>query len=250
MSITTDRVTSCSIIICAMWSCICGYIVQYTNHPLNGFFCPDGQLQNITGIGQQQCTRLCLLDQSCRVMSYNTKDCMCMLGDTLCDVAVRHPDYLLMVFRSKETVDCIIWKHKSVPLPSRTLYTYSTIYQIALCGKQVGPDFLIGQGRADHYSYFGVRSTGGQNYGWNASVVTVNPVCTMAWIPFVAGSTLPRTALACGYLAVVGPTYCARIITAEDGELTFGYYVEADEVAYYAWGGASRATKMDILIRV
>ena len=235
----------------ALWPGIYGYRTMYITRPKNGFYCRDGHLQIMTDADQQQCTRNCLINQACRVMSYNQKDHLCVLGEFASDVAVRHPEYMLMVFRSDHW-DRIIWKPKSGPFHSRTIYTRHVTYTYteALCGKQAGPDFLIGHGGADYFSYFSERSTGGQHYGMGSFVLTVNPVCTVAWIPFDAGSTILGNALLCGYLAAVGPTYCARMVRAEDKEITFGYYDEVDEMAYYAWGGLARATEMDILIRV
>ena len=89
-------------------------------------------------------------------MSYNQKDRVCVLGEIACDVAAMHPEYMLMVFRFEITVDCIIWKPKSDPFPSRTIYTRHVTYTYteALCDKQVGPDFLIGHCRADYFSFF------------------------------------------------------------------------------------------------
>ena len=250
MFVTTDRLTFCSIIVHAVWCCVVGYTTMYTNRPINGFYCPDGHLPNITDIDQQQCTRHCLIHQACRVMSYNPIDRVCTLGEIPCDVAVSHPNYLLMVFRAAISVDCIIWANKSYPFPSRTVYTIFT-YPEALCGKQVGSDFLIGHGRGDQLSYFGVRNAG-QYYHMESFVLTVNPVCTLAWVPYVAESTLPKNALVCGHLAAAGPTYCARIrqLDAGNTRIIFGYYSEWHKVAYYGFHGTKESVEMDILTRV
>ena len=87
----------------ALWPGIYGYRTMYITQPKNGFYCRDGHLQNITDADQQQCTRNCLINQACRVMSYNQKDHLCVLGEFASDVAVRHPEYMLMVFRSEIT---------------------------------------------------------------------------------------------------------------------------------------------------
>ena len=250
MLITTNPLTFCCIIIHAVWCCDVGYTPVYTNLPLNGFYCPGGHLTNITDINQQQCTRHCLIHQACRVMSYNPTDRVCTLGEIPCDVAVSHPNYMLMVFRERISVDCIIWELKSYPFPRHTVYSIFD-YPEALCGKLVGSDFLIGHGRGDHLSYFGVRNTG-EYYHMESFVLTVNPVCMLAWVPYVAGSTLPENALVCGHLAAAGPTYCARIREIHNGRIriVFGYYSEWYQLAYYAFYGTQDSTEMDILTRV
>ena len=235
----------------SVWCCVVGYTTMYTSRPLNGFYCPGAYHPNITDIDQQQCTRQCLIRQVCRVMSYNPIDRVCTLGEIPCVVAERLQNYMLIVFRAEIIVGCIIWEPKSHPFPSRTVY-YTFIYAEALCGKQVGSDFLIGHGRGDHLCYFGVRNAG-IFYDMTSFVLTVNPICTLAWVPYVAGSTLPKNALVCGHLAAAGPTYCARIrhlLHNGNIRIIFGYYSEWYKVAYYAFQGTKESTEIDILTHV
>ena len=248
--VTKNRLTFCSIIVQTLWCCVVGYTTMYTNRPLNGFYCPGAYHPNITDIDQQQCSRHCVIHQACRVMSYNPIDRVCTLGEIPCNVAVSHPNYMLMVFRVELSVDCIIWEPKSFPFPDRTVYYIST-YPQAVCGKQVGSDFLIGHGRGDHNSYFGVRNAD-QHYHMESFVLTVNPLCTLAWVPYIAGSTLPANALVCGHLTAAGPTYCARIRMLHNGNIIilFGYYSEWYKVAYYAFYRTKESAEMDILTRV
>ena len=236
------------IVIYAMWCCTIACRTMYASSPANGFYCPSGNLRNISDIGQQQCTRYCLTDKACRVMSYNTKYRICLLGETPCVVATSHPDYMLMIFRSNLDIDPIIWKPKSNPLPARTVDTRVTRHE-ALCRTQDGDDLLIGHGEPHAASYTTLEDgSGATHYG--GSVLTVHPAYTLAWVPYVAGSPLPKNAVPCGYLTTEGHTYCAQKWRPDIERMLFGYYRVVKQIAYYAYWGTKETTEMDILIRV
>ena len=247
MSVPSNRFHFCLLLIHVLLHCAVSCTVMYTNRPLNGFYCDNGFLNNITDIAQQQCTRRCLIHQACRVMSYNRKDRVCILGATPCDVAMNHPNYMLMVFRADPTKECVVWKRNSSPLPNRAVETRLTARK-ALGRKQIGSDIFIGHGSPNNYAFFIVNGIGQQHMEW--FVLTVNPTCTMAWVPHTAESTLPKNALECGHISDVGPTYCARIWRPDLVRMFFGYYHTGHKVAYYAYHGAQRSTELDILFRV
>ena len=225
-----------------IWSV--AHMKMYTNRPLNGFHCPDGSLNNISDIDQQQCAHHCLIHQACRVMNYNPKDRVCLLGETTCNAADSHPNYMLMVFRHKFDVECAIWKPKSDPLPSRTVDTRIGKHE-ALCSMKIGTDILIGHSTPSYKCYFVVN--GNVEGHLNSYVLTVSQSCTLAWVPYIAGSPLPEKALVCGHLTLSGPTYCARVWRPDIGRMLYGYYPNGHDVALYAYLGLQESPQMDIL---
>ena len=235
------------ILVNTLWSVDIAYMTMYTNRPVNGYYCPGGSLGNISGIEQQQCTHQCLIRQTCRVMNYNPDDRVCALGEHACHVADSHPDYMLMVFRPKFDVECAIWKQKRHPLPSRTVDTRIGRHE-ALCRKQIGTDVLIGHGTPSYKAFIVVN---GKEVGhWGSYVLTVSLSCTLAWVPYTAGSPLPEKALVCGHLISAGPVYCARMWRADAGRMLYGYYPNRHNVAYYGYFGVQESTEMDILTQV
>ena len=238
--------TFCLILTYILWVRVLGYMNFYTNRPLNGFYCPGGLLKNISDIDQQLCTRHYLFHPACRVLSYNQRDRFCMLGEIPCNVAETHTAYMLMVFKPNLSGDCSIWKPKSDPLPSRTIDTHLGGHR-ALCRKQIGSSILIGHGRPSEKAVFVENGKIIKEHG--SSVLTVGPSCSLAWMPYIAGSTLPENAVLCGYLNNIGPTYCARIWQSEN-KVRFGYYPIGHAVAYYKFNGSRASSEMDILIEL
>ena len=222
-------------------------MTMYTNRPLNGFCCPDGNFENITDIDQPQCTRRCLINQACKVMSYNPTDRVCILGDVACDVAVRQPNYMLMVFRAEFSLDCSVWRPKTNPFSARTVDTRVGNLHEAVSGKQVEVDFLVGHGRPEIPPSSFVRNGREVSYQ-DVSVLTVNPACTLAWVPYTAESTLPKNALVCGQIA--GPTYCAQMWRPDVQRMIYGHYPDGGTAGYYAYYGVKSVAEIDILTRV
>ena len=237
--------TFCFIVSYVMQLNVLGRMELYTNRPLNVFSCPGGLLKNISDIDQQLCTRHCLFHPACRVLSYNQRDRFCMLGEIPCNVAENHTGYMLMVFKPSVSEDCIIWK--SDPLPSRTVDSHLGDHE-ALCRKNIEPSILIGHGKHSERAKF--VENGKLIKGHGSSVLTVSPSCTLAWMPYIARSTLPENALVCGYLTNVGPTYCARM-WLDETRVRFGYYPLGHAVGCYRYYRVSRkSTEMDIFVQV
>ena len=243
----TTRCVFRFVLISAIRNVAIAYITMYTNRPLNGFYCPGGSINNISGIEQQQCTHRCLIRHACKVMNYNPNDRVCVLGEHTCHVADSHPDYMLMVFRPQFSVECAIWKPKSNPLPSRTVDTHIGMHE-ALSRKQIGTDVLIGHATPSGPSYTVVNGKA-EGY-WGSYVLTVSSSCTLAWVPYTAGFPLPEKALVCGHLTSSGPTYCARVRRPDIGRMFYGYYPSGHNVAFYAYLGVQESLEMDILTQV
>ena len=242
------RFTFCLILTYILWVRVLGYMNFYTDRPLSGFYCPGGLLKNISDIDQQLCTRHCLFHPACRVLSYNQRGRFSMLGEIPCNVAETHTAYMLMVFKPTLSGDCSIWKPKSDPLPSRTVDTHLGDHE-ALCRKKIGSSILIGHGRPSEKAVTLFVENGKIIKEHGSSVLTVGPSCSLAWMPYIAGSTLPEKAVLCGYLNNIGPTYCARIWPSED-KVRFGYYPIGHAVAYYKFNGPRESSEMDILIEL
>ena len=118
---------------------------------------------------------------------------------------------------------------------------------MVLCRKQIGEDILTGYARPSKVAIIAVN--GRKEKFWGSSVLTVEPTCTLAWVPYTARSALPVKALQCGHLTAVGHVYCARVWRPDVGRMFFGYY-PVGKKAYYAHHVALGSSKMDILTKV
>ena len=84
----------------------------------------------------------------------------------------------------------------------------------------------------------------------NYEVLSVSPNCSLAWMPYTTGDTVPAAALKLGYVTGVGPTYSVRVHRPDMNTDKFGVYATGDTAAYYPYFGAASATEVDILVQV
>ena len=81
-------------------------------------------------------------------------------------------------------------------------------------------------------------------------LLSVSPNCSLAWMPYTTGNTVPAAALKLGYVTGKGPTYSIRVYRPDLNTDKFGMYAAVDKIAYYPYKGARSATEVDILIQV
>ena len=248
MSFKGSSLALCSVVFQFTLGGVFSCRTKYSHPPLNGFYCPTGLLINITTTDQQQCVHQCLIQDGCRGLSYNQRDRVCLLIDSPCDVAEADLDYMMMVFREDPSEKCDVWQSwQSNTFPSRVIETRFGAHE-GLTRLQIGSDLLTGRGRPyQTVSYYPYNGTEAILEG--ASVLTVNPSCTLAWLPYVVGSSLPENIVKCGNFSDV-PALCARHWRFTASRMFFGYYPIGDDGAYYAYWGVQRPTEFDILIEV
>ena len=75
--------------------------------------------------------------------------------------------------------------------------------------------------------------------------LTMDPNCTLPWMPYTAGGLLPDGAVSGGHLLDGSVTYVSKII---NDLLVFGYLNTKTKLVYYEMGGAKTKTSMEILV--
>ena len=59
----------------------------------------------------------------------------------------------------------------------------------------------------------------------------MDPTCTLLWMNYTAGGSLPRGAISGGYLSDGSKTYVSKVV--HENKLSFGYYNIGSQMAYY-----------------
>ena len=224
-------------------------IPRYTNRPLNGFYC-NGQIYTPPhGVTQASCVHACVTSPSCSAMSYNPVTSTCLLAAQACATAEKDDDFMLMIFRHQEHVECVVWvRDQYGVIPDRML----TGLNPAQVGRvTVGSDLLVGQAYqpGENWNTY-IAHNGNQIYFPNEDLLTVHPHCTVAWVPYKAGDTLPMNAITTGMLANGRRLYSSLSWYAAAGLWRVGSYAEGDKAAYFAHSGSNAVTEFDILVFV
>ena len=230
-------------------------IRKYTNRPLNGYHCAHGHYANFTNTSRPYCTRTCLRDRQCASISFNMEINFCQLSHKPCAVAEADPGFVLMNFRLNEDENCVTWESNGVEtggtLPERLVERFISIH--AAVGRiQIGENIHVGQidfPAVHGNGYFAVE--GIEHYEHtNYKLLTVSSNCSLAWVPYTTGNTLPRQAVVAGYLSGWGPTYSIRVWRPDLGSMMYGVYVTGDHVARYCYYGVVTVSELEILVQV
>ena len=222
---------------------------RYTNRPLNGYRCNGQNFESPRGVKQASCVHACITSPSCSAMSYNPITSTCLLPEQPCVKAEKHDDFMLMIFRQQEHMDCVVWVHDQYGIVPDRMLTGPHNTQVGRVS--VGNDLFVGQASlpGQNWNTYVVHN-GNQVLFPNEYLLTVHPNCTVAWVPYKAGDVLPMNAIVTGMLANGRRLYSSLSWHASPGYWRVGSYAEGDTVAYYAHGGSNAVNAFDILVSV
>ena len=77
--------------------------------------------------------------------------------------------------------------------------------------------------------------------------LTVDPACTLNWMPYTAGDLLPDGVISGGRLPDGSTTYVIKVMS-DHGRASFGYYNVKSQQGYYALRNAGTTRQMELLI--
>ena len=231
---------------------------KYTHRPRDGYRCNNGYYARINTSHQQLCTDMCIRDPQCLVLSYNVVERQCFLNSEPCALAERHSDFLLMVFRWHEDVQCVHWippPNTDIHLPSRLVE--NTPGQSVHCavgriskGLDTYPAHIGGVSTVSSGKAFAVVD-GDRVSRTSYDILSVGVNCTFTWIPYTAGDNLPGGAVATGFLSDIGHAYSIREYRVASNADNYGIYILGDSLGYFTqYPGSYSRTDVDILIRV
>ena len=228
-------------------------IRKFSNRPLNGYHCNTEYYANVTTIPRHRCTELCIKDPQCWMLSYNSLTDCCLMASELCITAESNPHSSMMVFREKEVEPCVSWTSPTYnpAVPRRLVENRPRQPRPAAVARMVvGENIYIGhEDKLNAAGYFPIDGNE-ERETTNYEILSVSPSCSLAWVPYTTGTTVPAAALKIGYVTGKGLTYSIRVYTPDENLDKFGVYATGDNVAYYPLFGVLSATEVDILIQV
>ena len=158
---------------------------------------------------------------------------------------------MLMVFRLSETEQCVSWETANIP--KRMVESLKHSPPGAVCRHRIAQDVHPGLGfpQSQKYCHFTPPSHREELAPWSDyELLSVSSNCTLAWMPYTPGDTLPTSAVQTGYITTVGHTYTARIHHTDTDSFKFGVYVPGESAAHYPYFGDKSSAIFDILVRV
>ena len=224
---------------------------KFTKLPLYGYRCMDNS-NNVTEVSmyqtdRPQCVWKCLKMEMCRHLSHYHDTAQCILGLGECEFLTLSPGGSVNVFGPPRG-SCLHWGSRQeygrvpVAITGRSQLARITTGDAVLVGA-----FDIDPGK------FWANNVGvlvGPVYESDPDIefLTVDPACSLPWMPYTAGESLPTEVITGGHLSDGSIAYVIRV-TVNDFQ-QFGYYHAESELGYYARIDAISITSMEILLLI
>ena len=214
---------------------------KFTKEPLDGHFCTVTSNNEITlwQTDRPHCVLSCTLKNTCHYINHNPDTSQCILGFDQCETLVPMVGGTVSVFGPPRDT-CLLWGSANEPgreqvnLPIRA-------------GRAFIGDALV-VGKVEPNGHFWGNNEGVQvgKFDNDIEILTMDPACSVPWIPYVAGELLPAGVVNGGRLSDGSITYICRI--NHYGILVIGNYNAGTKLAYYANAGPLTTTTMEILV--
>ena len=224
----------------------------YTKQPISGFHCQtiSNTLVMLHQTEFPQCVWRCLSEKTCRYINHNFANGRCELGLGKCESLKPNGTFSVMAFGPFRH-DCLRWGPTVEPgrVPFKVLNTYySYVAKISSENNVFIWRFNIQSGKF-WANKKGILIGPIRTTDQEIAILTKSEDCTVPWLAYTAGETLPDGAVAEGRLADGSPTYVAKV--NHGGRLGLGYYNPKSKLVYYeAYTEAHTSTSMDILVLV
>ena len=227
---------------------------KLTRPELAGFRCVTASevYTDIIEIEQHMCIYLCVRQNDCSIVNYNTEQNTCHLSNDPC-VALQGDEvfqvnFLGVIHRS----ECLQW------LPSSTLDDSATISSprchpvVEMChvGRLVSSSNVLPgtylRENDNVYSVFNGNQVTSIGTSSMKEILDVHTGCQVTWMPFSAGDAIPEGAVEGGILASNGATL--YVIKADAGSLVgvFGYYDLESQTGFVPYVGD--VVEMELLV--
>ena len=211
--------------------------VKYTKQPTDGHRCVASSNSEVSlRQDRPQCIWRCLKLQTCRYINHNYDTGQCDLGLDKCESLVPAVGVAVSVFGPPRDT-CVLWssrqEHEHVPVEVQ--YPGATVRHLARI--KTYDSLLVGKFLPENGIFF--ANNEGENVGpiheadQDIEILTMDPACTLTWMPYTAGGLLPVGAISGGLLPDGSITYVCRV--TQDGSLTSGYHNTEAELAFYQW---------------
>ena len=239
---------------------VCTHLI--TTKPLNGYHCPfDSGTVQLSHVPDYICTHYCVSRLQCPLMSYYVNKGICLLHKRLCVQMVQDSEQMFSSIISYQTVkyECISW----LPYHLRNIsenyrfvhmvYRNKSSHVIRLYHKNEILPGRIGNSKVKTVSLADDTSRITVNPDAATEYVVVSDVCSIAWVPYVAGNEIPSRAVVGGQRADGGPLFVAALWTTNDDKeqrYSYGYYDPESRQGHALNSGPRLNASVDMMVEI
>ena len=217
--------------------------------PYGGIFC-IGEGIVTHNLLPHQCRYICLHSAPCEAYNYNVTDGKCTRLTSPCPQAFSDPVMEFVVFRETPVNHCYEWVPYTSgdPLDERMIATDTPWLIVARL--QVNDNGVVGYMTTRNRNCYGTFGETGYNSNLHrCERLRVMEGCTIFWVAYIAGDTLPSTVVIGGVLANGDVAYVVKFDIFYRGSKNIsGYYIESDPHAISGYAGKRRSTAVMMMV--
>ena len=220
---------------------------------LSGYHCKYSDVMTTLSLPAHQCNLLCIQKTMCSATNYNTSEHICTLLHAPCPQAESDATMIYNIFSGVAREFCLEWVHYSSAMTVDERFvktkvgadnTLRFVAQMAYSGN-IYPSYMD-PNRNRCYGTDGAIIFDSLNIP--CQLLRVRDGCTMAFVSYTAGNTLPFGAVhttnpadgSFRFIAMAAPT-------TQPGIFVVGYYDDATTVAIIAFNGIHQEPGMELL---
>ena len=214
--------------------------------PSHGRYCPTEGIF-IPNLSWRQYKLFCLHASSCKAVSYDFNDNVCIYLTVTCIKAISHPDMAFAVFTGRQTHQCVDWIPIVGSLNPSTVRTITSGNRRFVARMQKdGNDFacyLIANWNLNCVT----RDDGGSFstvHGYPCQYMLLRDGCTVYYMNYELDTPLPANALIAGHTTSGLPVY----IGIEEGATRSGYYIPGSKRLILPDGNVTENVKILVLL--
>ena len=221
------------------------YNYESWNFPNVGYYCPADGLQTAE-IPPYHCTLHCLQMPDWVTLNYNKIAGLCTLLPAPCTLAFRREGMEYLMFNGRTHDPCVKW----VPYPGSDLSSLRAVKSPKgewACRLNVNNAVLLGSFVPKFQKCY---VSDGINNGVShyTEIQTISPECTVGWVNYTAGTSLPPTAVVAGRSITGDNLYVAMITLMDYHHTLWGYYNDGMGLGYCTYISPHTAVFMDLMV--
>ena len=237
------------LISCSLTLSIIACDVKYTKQPIYGYRCvatSNTEIVTQWRTNRLRCAWKCLKMKMCRYINHNYDTGQCDVGLDKCESLVPAFGVAFSAFGPPRDT-CVHWgsRQENGRLPVE-VQDRNARY---LARIKTQDTLLVGKFRPESGMF--LANNEGERVGsihesdHDVEFLTMDPACTLPWMPYTAGAILPAGVISEGVLPDRSTTYVCKV--TQGARFVFGYYNTEAQLGFYEWYGPNTNMSINIL---
>ena len=209
----------------------------------NGHHCPtETGMVKLSDVPLYLCTHYCISELQCSMLSFHVNNGVCMVHEEVCVEVVQATEQVLsyIMLAGPQHRDCISWLPYQGIVPIGERLVHMTNRRFIMVRNRHKNETLLGRldtnnkNTVKYVSLIDGPVSVKESPGSAVDFLVVSDICSVSWVPYVAGNPMPPRAVVGGRKWNNGPLVVAALWTTTGTKkmYSYGYYDPESQLGY------------------